>query len=130
MSYLPHVLIGLMLVFLLFQMLPLVRALLMRGKPTPDLTGLIDPMLLGEERLLFYFSSPHCAMCRSMTPMIDRLAAQHGYIVKVDVSETTELARKFGVMGTPTLVLMRAGKIDRMLLGAKSEKTVRGLLAH
>ncbi len=128
MNYLPHILIGFMLVFVLFQMLPLLRARLMRGKPVPDLAGLIDPRLLGEERLLFYFSSPRCIMCRSMTPIIERLAAQHDNIVKVDVSETLELANKFGVMGVPTLVLVRAGKVDRMLMGAKSEKQVRALL--
>ena len=128
MAYLPHILIGLLLVFVLFQMLPLVRAFLMRGKPAPDLAGLIDARLLGEERLLFYFSSPRCPMCRSMNPVIERLAAQHDNIIKVDVSETIELARKFGVMGTPTVVLVRNGKVDRMLVGAKSEKQVRALL--
>ena len=128
MNYLPHILIGFMLVFVLFQMLPLVRAQLMRGKPVPDLAGLIDPELLGEERLLFYFSSPRCTMCRAMTPVIERLAAQHANIIKVDVSKTVELASKFDVMGTPTLVLVRAGKVDRMLVGAKSEKVVRALL--
>jgi thioredoxin 1 len=128
MSYLPHILIGLMLVFVLFQMLPLVRAYMMRGKPMPDVAGLIDAGLLGEERLLFYFTSPRCPMCRSMTPVIERLAAQHANIIKVDVSESMALARKFGVMGTPTLVLVRAGKVDRMLVGAKSEKQVRALL--
>jgi thioredoxin 1 len=128
MNYLPHILIGFMLVFLLLQMLPLVRAFLVRGKPMPDLAGLIDAKLLGEERLLFYFSSPHCSMCRSMTPIIERLTAEYGNIIKVNVSQTTELARKFGVMGTPTLVLVRDGKVDSMLVGAKSEKRVRALL--
>jgi thioredoxin 1 len=128
MSYLPFILIGFILVFLALQLLPLARAYLMRGKPAPDLAGLIDPKLLGAKRLLFYFSSPRCAMCRSMTPVIERLAAQHANLVKVDVSETIELAEKFGVMGTPTLVLVRAGKVERMLVGAKSEKQVRSLL--
>ena len=128
MDYLPHVLIGLMLVFVLFLMLPLARAYLMRGKPMPDVAGLIDGRLLEEGRLLFYFSSPRCPMCRSMTPVIERLAAQHANIIKVDVSENIDLARKFGVMGTPTVVLVRAGKVDRMLVGAKSEKRVRALL--
>ncbi len=128
MNYLPQILIGFMLMYLLFQMLPLLRARLLRGKPAPDLAGLIDPRLLGEERLLFYFSSPRCYMCRSMTPIIERLALQHANIVKVDVSESIELASKFGVMGTPTLVLVRDGKVDRMLVGAKSEKLVRALL--
>jgi thioredoxin 1 len=120
--------IGLMTVFVLFQMLPLLRARLIRGKPAPDLAGLVDPKLLGEERLLFYFTSPRCIMCRSMTPVIERLAAQRDYIIKVDVSETLDLANKFGVMGTPTLVLLRAGRVERMLVGAKSEKQVLALL--
>ncbi len=128
MNYIPKILIGLMLVYLLFQMLPLLRARLQRGKPAPDLTGLIDSKLLDEERLLFYFSSPSCYMCRSMTPIIEQLALQHTNIVKVNVSESIELASKFGVMGTPTLVLVRGGKVERMLVGAKSEKRVRALL--
>ena len=128
MSYLTAILIGIMLLFLVLQLLPLVRAFRIRGRPAPDLSGLVDPKLLKAEPLLFYFFSPGCGMCRSMTPFIDKLALRHANLVKVDVSETTELAGKFGVMGTPTLVLIRAGKVEQMLVGAKSEKRVLAML--
>jgi len=128
MDYLPLVLATIMLAFLGVQLFPLLRARLVRGKPAPDLAGLVDSAHLSRPQLLFYFSSPRCVMCRPMTPIIGRLVEERDDVILVDVSETLELARRFGVMGTPTLVLVRDGKVDRMLVGAKSEKQIRALL--
>jgi thioredoxin 1 len=128
MNYAPYLIGGLMSAFFLFRLLPFLRARRMRGKPAPTLDGLIDAKYADRDRLLFYFTSPHCMMCRTVTPVVNSLAATHDNVITVDVSQSVELARKFGVMGTPTLVLVRDGKVERMLVGAKSESTIRALL--
>jgi thioredoxin 1 len=81
-----------------------------------------------QKRLLLYFWSPRCSMCRGMTPVIDKLAQEREDVISVNAAENIELARRFKVMGTPTMVLLDHGKIDKVLLGAKSEKTIRSLL--
>jgi thioredoxin-like negative regulator of GroEL len=45
------------------------------------------------------------------------------------VQEAVPLARRFGVMATPALVLVRDGRIEQILLGARSEAQIRTLLA-
>jgi thioredoxin 1 len=77
---------------------------------------------------LYYFWSPHCGMCRGMTPLIDRLRETRSDLVKINVAESPELARGFGVAATPTLVLVRDGMVEKVLLGAQSETRILELL--
>lgn len=95
----------------------------LRGQPAPAVAQ------SHPQGVLYYFYSPRCGPCRSMGPVIDRLAESHpGQVVKVDIGEERELAAAFGVMGTPTTMLVKGGEIREVLLGAKSEKRLAGLL--
>lgn len=59
------------------------------------------------------FNAAWCGPCRTQKPIIEKLAAQFkekALIVEVDVDENQHLARQFGVMSIPTLILFRDGK--------------------
>jgi thioredoxin 1 len=129
MDWLGYLVGGVILAFLAVQVLPLLRARHMRGQPAPDLAGVTVESQRQLPRLLVYFWSPTCGMCRTMTPVIDALARERHDIVKVNVQEAAPLARRFGVMATPALVLVRDGRIEQILLGARSEAQIRTLLA-
>jgi len=116
------------IVFLFIQLLPFIKAREMQGKHTPDLSDVLSEKQSQQQKLLIYFWSPRCSMCRSMTPIIEKLAQQREDVVSINAAENIEAARRLKVMGTPTLVLLNKGKIERVLLGAKSEKTINGLL--
>lgn len=75
---------------------------------------------------LVYFYSEHCPPCRTMTPIVDRLAGERGGVYKVDVTTHREIAHLFGVRATPTTFVVRQGRIVRALLGARR----RGVLAR
>lgn len=94
----------------------------MRGKPAPDLAGIVTGH---QEQALIYFFSDACGMCKPMTPVIDRLSTEHRNVVKLDVARHLELARRFGVMGTPTTVLVRDGKVEQIWVGVRSEAQLR-----
>jgi thioredoxin-like negative regulator of GroEL len=64
-----------------------------------------------------------------MTPVIDRLAAERNDVVKIDAAAFTDLARQFGVMGTPSLALVDQGVVQTLLVGARSEAQIRALLS-
>ncbi len=81
-------------------------------------------------RQLYYFFSPSCGPCRSMSPVIDELGQSHNGVIKVDVSEDCETARRFGVMGTPSLVLVNDGVVAKVLVGAQPRKRLESLLAE
>ncbi|MCG6968479.1 MAG: thioredoxin family protein [Gammaproteobacteria bacterium] len=114
--------------FLFIQLLPYIKAREIQGRTAPDLSDLLTEKQRGQRRLLLYFWAPRCSMCRSMTPVIDKLAREREDVVSVNVTENVELARRLKVMGTPTLVLLNNGTVDKVLLGAKSEKTIHSLL--
>jgi thioredoxin 1 len=77
---------------------------------------------------LFYFYSPGCGPCRSMTPLVDKLASQSDVITKVDISQDPELASRFGIRATPTTVLVEDNTIKEVRLGAQSQKQLQKLL--
>jgi thioredoxin 1 len=114
-------------VFLLSNFLPLWRARQARGRTVPELDALLTDAQRGKQRLLVYFWSPTCGMCRSMTPVIDRLAAERGDVLKVNAAESVAIAKHFGVMATPSLALVEQGVVKKLVVGAKSEPQIRAL---
>lgn len=105
------------------QLRPLWQARRMRGQPAPDV---VTSDRTGPR--LYYFWSPHCGQCRSMTPLIDRLVEQGRDIVKVDIMEEPALARAFKVGATPTTVVVRQGRVQQVLLGRLSEQRLLSFL--
>jgi thioredoxin 1 len=129
MSTLGYLIAAVVALFLLMQLLPLIRARQARGKAVPELDALLTDVQRQQPRLLVYFWSPSCGMCRPMTPVIDKLAAEQPNVIKVNVAQTTDLARRIGIMGTPSLALIEAGAVGRVVVGARSEAQIRALLA-
>lgn len=113
-----------------FQVLTVVRAKRMRGRPIDQLPPAAAALLDGRGDVLVYFYSPTCAPCRAMTPAVDAVAADHPRrIVKVDVSTQPDAAVAFGLRATPTLVRVRGGRIDNVYLGAKDRAWIEALLS-
>lgn len=79
----------------------------------------IDGVDLGSVTLL-QFSSEFCAPCRATARVLDDLAQEHGIAhVELDVAERPELAARFGILQTPTtLVLDGTGRIRARIGGA------------
>lgn len=128
MDYLPYLLLILATLPLLFQMRVLWRSRRLRGQPVPELESGVEAQLKQHDQALLYFYSPSCGPCRAMTPRIDQLAAQHGNVFKFDVAQSLDIARKFGVMATPTTVLVKDGKIAEAIPGPLSDKKLEALL--
>ena len=72
--------------------------------------------------VLLYFRQDFCAGCEKMEPAVERLAAERSdvKVVKVDISammervgayETLRALAEWRVTGTPTLILLRDGKV-------------------
>lgn len=128
MEYLPFVLI---VVFALFMAMPLwiwISAKRMQGGKAPPYDDLLTPAQCGRDKYLFYFYSAHCGPCRTVTPVVERMAERHGNVVKVDVTRQMAAAHRFGVRGTPTLILVDGGRVVKVLMGGVSERQLEVLL--
>jgi len=71
------------------------------------------------------FWAPWCGPCRMVGPVLEKLAADHPdtvSVLKVNVDENAELAARFAVMSIPTVILFSGGKLQKQLVGARSQK--------
>lgn len=109
------------LLLVLFALGIVVVYSLVRGRNTPpelvswrqDFEGARQEAASSGKPLLVYFTASWCGPCREMkrTTFADARVAQalEGVVaVKVDIDQSRELARRFGVDAVPRLQLMRA----------------------
>ena len=72
--------------------------------------------------------APWCGPCHMVSPALERLAHEfRGRIklVKVNVDESPELARRFSAQSIPTLLVVRGGDVVARQVGAAPEARLR-----
>jgi len=116
---------GLLLALQFFMVMRMQR---MRGRPAPELQGKFG-RAARRGRALFYFFSPTCGACRTMTPVITEMSRSDDRVFPIDVSRDFDIARRFGVMATPTTILVDQGLIGEVIVGPRDERALRGLMA-
>lgn len=89
-----------------------------------------EEVLNAEKKVLLDFWAPWCGPCRMVVPLVEEIARERSDIkvAKINVDEEPELARQFGVMSIPTLVVMEEGKVLRQSKGAKSKSAILAML--
>lgn len=128
MTYVGIALFTVILALLAFQWRLARQARKIEGQTAPALTPEIDAKLREHGKVLVYFYSPNCGPCRTMTPRIDQAIENHDNVFKFDVGQSLELARRLGVMATPTTVRIGGDRIERVNLGALSAAGIEQLL--
>ena len=78
-----------------------------------------DVLLKGEKPVLVDFFATWCGPCKMFAPTFDEFAADHEEIecVKVDVDQCGELAKKYGIMSIPTIILIKGGEQQKKNVG-------------
>ena len=86
-----------------------------------------------EVPVLVDFWATWCAPCKTLGPILEKLAAEyHGAFVvaKVDVDQEQELAAAFQIRSVPTMVLFKDGQMLGAIPGALPEGQLREMLAQ
>lgn len=99
-----------------------------KGKEIGDLASRLPELAKHQDRALIYCYSPRCGPCQSMTPIIDSLREAGEPIIKLDLPQHLEVAEELGVRATPTLLLIRDGRIAEVSIGARNQHQVMQLL--
>ena len=88
---------------------------------------------LGSGKLMLVdFWATWCGPCRMLGPVIEELAEEYEgkdvVVGKVDVDENPELARRYGVMQVPTVLLLQKGEELAREIGVRPMEVYTELL--
>ncbi len=70
--------------------------------------------------VLVDFSAGWCGPCRTIAPVVDKMAEEFDNrvkIVKIDIDESPQLAQQYEIRGVPTFVFLKNGKEMERVVG-------------
>ena len=81
---------------------------------------------LKEGTVLVDFFASWCGPCRMIAPILEEISEERVdvKIVKVDVDELPELARRYGIMSIPTLLLFKNGNLVSKTMGYQDKDSL------
>ena len=75
--------------------------------------------LINEKLVLVDFFADWCGPCKMLTPNLEELSKDYK-IVKVNVDEFEDIARRYGIMSIPALYLFKDGEVIDKKIGYQS----------
>ncbi len=74
------------------------------------------------------FWAPWCQPCLIVSPIVEEVASEYqGKIkfCKLNVDEAQEITMRYGIMGIPTLLIFKEGKVVDQIIGAVPKEIIK-----
>ena len=81
-------------------------------------------------KVLVDFYANWCGPCKMLRPILESIASERSdkKIVSIDVDEAEDLAREYGIISIPCVILFEDGKEVNRSIGLKSKSEIEGML--
>ena len=96
------------------------------AQPVTEATFQQD-VLESDEPVIVDFWAEWCGPCHMVSPILDQIAEERAgelRLVKVNVDEEEGLARRYGIVSIPTIILFRGGEPAAATIGARPKRAI------
>lgn len=80
--------------------------------------------------VLVDFWASWCGPCKMLSPLVDSVSEQYDAVdfYKVNVDEESDLAREYGIMSIPTLIMFKDGEVFDESVGVAPEAELKAFV--
>ncbi len=81
-------------------------------------------------KILIDCYAPWCGPCKLLSPIIDELAEEIDTckFYKINVDDAEEIAREYGIMSIPTILIFENGELKNKSIGFKQKEELKELI--
>ena len=112
-----YILIGIIFILILLRLSVKIRVWTKKGRAAPQVGGQLGKYIQKGEKVIAYFYSPTCKACKTQEKYFPRIQEKFQNIIRINAAKDRDTAVAFGVMGTPTTIIIENGKIKDYLVG-------------
>lgn len=81
--------------------------------------------LINDKLVLVDFFATWCGPCRMLSPIIEEVSNEESVkVIKVDVDKHEDLAKRFGIMSIPTIIVFKNGEEFHKNIGLVSKEEI------
>ena len=82
--------------------------------------------VIKKDKVVIDFYAEWCGPCKMLSPILDKVSKELNLdIYKVNVDEAEDVARQYGIMSIPTVMIFEKGKMTKKNVGFMDDAELR-----